>query len=101
MNSPRAFFSTGGIVHDCVRRFGDRIISSHIKDIKLQEPAGNVRIYDVIPGEGNIDFHTYIRELHKLPQEVPFLLEPMDSEEHCNQAVAYIRKCANEENIAI
>ena len=101
INCPRAYFSSGDIIRDCVKRFGDRIVAAHAKDIKLKEPAISVILEEVVAGTGGLDMHAFVREIHKLPQEIPFMMEHLAGEEEYGQAAAYIRKCAKEENIAI
>ena len=101
INCPRAYFSSGDIIRDCVKRFGDRIVAAHVKDIKLKEPAISVILEEVVAGTGGIDMHAFIREIHKLPQEIPFMMEHLASENEYDQAADYIRKCAKEENIII
>lgn len=99
INSPRAYFSSGDIMRDCIRRFGDKIVSAHVKDIKLKEPAISVILEEVMPGEGGIAMHTFIREIHKLQHDVPFMMEHLSNEEEYDKAAEYIRKCGREENI--
>ena len=101
INSPRAYFSSGDIMRDCVKRFGNRIISAHVKDIKLKEPAISVILEEVTAGTGGLDINTFVREIHKLPQEIPFMMEHLPDEGEYDKAAAHIRKCAKEENIII
>jgi sugar phosphate isomerase/epimerase len=101
INSPRAYFSSGDIMRDCVKRFGDKIVAAHVKDIKLKEPAITVILEEVVAGEGGIDMHAFAREIHKLPQDVPFMMEHLSSEAEYDKAAAYIRKCAKDEDIII
>ena len=101
INGPRAYFSSGDIMRDCVKRFGDRIVAAHVKDIKLKEPAVSVILEEVLPGTGGIDMRAFIRKTHRLPQEVPFMMEHLSSEAEYDKAAEYIRKCASEENIVI
>ena len=101
INSPRAYFSSGDIIRDCVKKFGDKIVAAHVKDIKLKEPAISVILEEVVAGTGGIDMRAFIREIHKLPREIPFMMEHLPAEEQYDQAAAYIRKCAKEENIIL
>jgi len=101
INCPRAYFSSGDIIRDCVKRFGDRIIAAHVKDIKLKEPAISVILEEVVAGTGGLDMNAFAREIHKLPQEIPFMMEHLANEAEYDRAAAYIRKCAEEENIII
>jgi len=101
INCPRAYFSSGDIMRDCVKRFGDRIVAAHVKDIKLKEPAISVILEEVVAGTGGIDMHAFVREIHRLPQDVPFMMEHLANEAEYDTAAEYIRKCAKEENIII
>jgi len=101
INCPRAYFTSGDIMRDCVRRFGNRIVAAHVKDVKMKEPAISVILEEVIPGEGGLDMRTFIREINNLPQEIPFMMEHLSSEEEYDRAAEYIRKCAHEEKIEI
>ena len=101
INSPRTYFASGDVMRDCIKRFGDKIVAAHAKDIKLKEPAITVILDEVIAGTGGIDMHTFLRELHKLPQEIPVMMEHLSNEEEYDIAAAYIRKCAKDEGIDI
>jgi len=99
INSPRAYFSSGDIMRDSVKRFGDKIVSAHVKDIKLKEPAITVILEEVVAGTGGIDMRAFVREIHKLSHEVPFMMEHLANEAEYDTAAEYIRKCGREENI--
>ncbi|MCL2815864.1 MAG: sugar phosphate isomerase/epimerase [Oscillospiraceae bacterium] len=101
INCPRAYFSSGDIVRDCVKRFGDKIVAAHVKDIKLKEPAISVILEEVVAGTGGIDMRSFAREIHKLPRQIPFMMEHLASEAEYDRAAEYIRKCAKDENITI
>jgi len=101
INSPRAYWGSGAIMADCLRLFGDRIVTSHGKDVKLREPAISVLIDEVMPGEGGLDIAAMIRGLHSLPQEVPLMLEHLANAKEYDQGVAHYRKVALGEGIVI
>ena len=101
INSPRAYFSSGEIIRDCTKRFGDRIVAAHVKDIRLKEPAISVMLEEVVAGTGGIDMRAFVREIHRLPREIPFMMEHLADEAQYDMAAGYIRKCAKEENIII
>jgi len=101
IHSPRAYWRSGDIMRECVRLFGDRIVSAHAKDIRMREPAISVILEEVPPGQGNLDIAANLRELHKLPHDVPYMMEHLQSEAAYDQAAAYIRGVARQEGIAI
>jgi sugar phosphate isomerase/epimerase len=101
INSPRAYWSSGEIMRESVRLFGDRIVAAHAKDIKLKEPAISVILEEVVAGEGNLDIATFLRELDGLPLEVPLLMEHLATEDEYDVAAAHYRKIAAQEGISI
>jgi sugar phosphate isomerase/epimerase len=101
INCPRAYWNSGAVMRECIELFGDKIVTAHAKDIKLQEPAITVMLEEVIAGTGYLDIGSYVKELHKLPQEVPLMLEHLSTEAEYDQAAAYYRKAAQTEGIKI
>jgi len=101
INCPRAYWNSGEIMRECVSLFGDRIIAAHAKDIQMEEPAISVILQEVLPGQGQLDIAANLRELHKLPQEVPYMMEHLANEGEYDQAAAHIRSVAKQEGILI
>ena len=99
INSPRTYWRSGDVMRDCIRLFGDRIVAAHAKDVKLKEPAQSVILEEVMPGEGGLDIATFVRELHRLPHEVPLMLEHQATEADYDQAAAHYRRVAADEGI--
>jgi sugar phosphate isomerase/epimerase len=101
INSPRAYWTSGDIMRECVQRFGDRIVAAHAKDILMKEPAISVILEEVIPGQGRLDIAACVRELERLPQPVPYMMEHLRSEAEYDQAAAHIRQVAAAEGLRI
>ncbi len=101
INSPRAYWTSGDIMRECVKLFGDRIVSAHAKDIAMRQPAISVILEEVMPGQGNLDIAANIRELHNLPHTVPYMIEHLASESDYDQAATHIRSVAQAEGIAL
>ncbi len=101
INCPRAYWTSGDIMRECVTLFGDRIVSAHAKDVKMQEPAISVILKEALMGQGNLDIAANLRELHRLPQEVPYMMEHLPNEEAYDRAAAHIRNVAAQEEIAL
>jgi sugar phosphate isomerase/epimerase len=101
INCPRAYFSSGDIARECIRRFGDRIISCHVKDIKMKEPSISVILEEVPVGQGNIDLKTFMRQIEGLSRPVPFMMEHLNSETQYDAAAEYIRKTGRELGIEL
>jgi sugar phosphate isomerase/epimerase len=101
INAPRAYFSSGEIAKECVRRFGDRIVSCHVKDIKMKEPSISVILEEVPMGQGNIDLKTFMRQIEGLSRPIPFMMEHLAGEAEYDFAAAYIRKTGRELGISL
>lgn len=101
INSPRVYWKSGDIVRECIKRFGGRIVAAHAKDVIMKEPSITVVLEEVLIGQGMLDIAACIRELHKLPQDVPYMMEHLKTEEDYDRAAAHIRKVAFQEGIII
>jgi sugar phosphate isomerase/epimerase len=60
-----------------------------------------VHFAEVIPGRGEIDYATYLRELSKLAVDVPLMLEHLKTPEEYDEGRAYIRRVASQEGIGL
>ena len=82
-------------------RFGGRILAVHTKDMRMKEHSSSVILEEVIPDQGNIDIAATLRELHKLPQPVTYMMEHLADEDEYDQAAHRIRQVATAEGISI
>jgi sugar phosphate isomerase/epimerase len=101
INCPRNYYGSAARIQKSVELFGDRIVSAHVKDIKLREPAISVILEEVRPGLGGLDMGAYLRALNGLPHTVPLLMEHLRSEREYDLAAEYIRGVAEEEGIKL
>jgi sugar phosphate isomerase/epimerase len=58
-----------------------------------------VILEEVLPGTGGVDMRAFIREIQNLPQDIPFMMEHLSTEEEYDKAAEYIRKCAKDEGL--
>lgn len=93
--SPRIYFDTGALIHDCFRQLGQWIVSCHAKDIRLR---GDLALHfdEVRPGLGNMDYRVYLSELARMTTPAPLMLEHLKSAEECALARDYILSVAAE-----
>jgi sugar phosphate isomerase/epimerase len=91
INCPRKYWANGALMEECVRRFGPHIVAAHAKDVFMEDNCDTVRISEVRPGLGNIDYQTYLRCLDELPQTVTLMLEHLETEAEYRAAHEYIR----------
>jgi len=94
INCPRAYWNNADIIRECVRRFGNRIVAAHVKDIKMKEPSISVILEEVVAGEGIIDFGVFAKSLNDLPQEIPFMMEHLANDAEYERAARNIREKA-------
>lgn len=98
--SPQRYFNNGALLRECFAKLGPHIRSCHGKDITLASKL-MTHLDEVRPGLGNMDYHTFLRELNKLDPDTPLMLEHLATEEEYNQAAGYVRSIAAAENIAL
>lgn len=98
INSPSRYYNNSSFLRECFDRLGDRIVSVHAKDIRM-EPKLTVHLQEVRPGLGNLDYHTFLREMSKLPVDTPIILEHLAQEDY-PRARAYITGAAEEIGVA-
>ena len=75
------------------------IPSCHAKDL-ARIPEYNVHFAEVIPGRGEIDYATYLKELSKLPVDAPLMLEHLKDAAEYDEGRAYIQRVASDEGIS-
>ena len=100
INTPRLYYENAAVAREAVRLFGDRIVSAHAKDLAMQEEV-SVIMHEVRPGCGNIDYATYLRVLHELPQTVPLMLEHLHTQKDYDLGVDHVRRVAAAEQIPL
>lgn len=100
VNSPRTYYSNGEIIKDCFKRLGSYIRSCHGKDIILKEDANATQLSECRPGEGQLDYHTYLTELSKL-KDIPLMLEHLPTAEEYVKAASYVRSIGTNAGITL
>jgi sugar phosphate isomerase/epimerase len=74
VNSPRRFYGNTDLLNECFDKLGPYIVSCHAKDL-VWDIEMNVHFREVGPGDGQIDYTTYLQRLVQLPQQPPLMLE--------------------------
>jgi len=76
--TPRVYWNNAALIRDCFARLGEWVVSCHAKDIVLHHRAA-LHFDEVQIGDGILDYRTYLRELDRLPREVPLMLEHLEA----------------------
>ena len=88
INSPERFYRNAAFISECFAKLGRWIVSCHAKDLAWI-PEMNIHFQEVIPGRGQIDYATYLRELTKLDVDAPLMLEHLQTAEEYTEGREY------------
>lgn len=92
MNNPRRLYNNTEFIRHTFELLRDRIVTLHLKDIRLKPDSGVAEFEEVLIGEGNIDYLTLLAEIKKLPADIPAMLEHLETEEEYDRAAEAVRK---------
>jgi sugar phosphate isomerase/epimerase len=81
INCPSRYYHNTDLLRECFSKLGSWIVSCHGKDILMREEL-TVHLEETRPGLGGLDYRTFLRELARLPGDVPLLLEHLPQEEY-------------------
>ena len=90
INSPARFYRNAEFIRECFAKLGRWIVSCHAKDLAWI-PEMNVHFREVVPGTGQIDYATYLRELSALSVDAPLMLEHLQTAEEYAAGAEYVR----------
>jgi sugar phosphate isomerase/epimerase len=100
VNSPERFYRNADFIRECFAKLGKWIVSCHAKDLAWI-PEMNVHFAEVIPGRGQIDYATYLRELATLPVDAPLMLEHLKTAEEYTEGRDYIQRVARQAGVTL
>jgi sugar phosphate isomerase/epimerase len=98
--SPQRYFSNRDLIKECFETLGEHIKSCHAKDILLRDRL-TVHLDEVRPGQGKLDYATFLRGLSRLDANTPLMLEHLPTEEEYSAAASHIRSVAAKEGISL
>jgi sugar phosphate isomerase/epimerase len=91
INSPRLYYRSGAFLQEAFRLLGDRIVSIHLKDIRIDHTLVSAAFYEVPIGQGGMDYTVLLREAAKLPEQTPLMLEHLAEEQEYDLAAEQVR----------
>lgn len=92
MNNPRRLYNNTEFIRHTFDLLRDRIVTLHLKDIRLKPNSGVAEFEEVLIGEGNIDYLTLLAEINKLSADTPAMLEHLETEEEYDRAAEAVRR---------
>jgi sugar phosphate isomerase/epimerase len=98
INSPERFYNNTAFISECFSKLGQWIQSCHAKDLEWKTEL-NMHFVEVVPGRGSLDYAAYLREIAKLPQRPPLMLEHLKTAEEYDEGASYIRRIGRESGV--
>ena len=98
--SPRTYAEHRELIRDFVDRLGSRIVSCHAKDIELSAETVS-HLSEVAPGEGGLDYAVLLRELSRLADDTPLMLEHLAGPDLYRKAAGFVRGEAARAGVAL
>lgn len=98
MLHPGNVFRTTELINDCFEMNGEDIMYAHAKDVKWTGMLPGLNW--VVPGEGEMDYETYLTHLSRLKYPRPLMLEFLSKDQY-PQAQAFIRQTAKKVGVTI
>lgn len=96
--SPQVYFKNGEMISEAIKKLGPYIKSCHAKDILLLDNELTPHLPEVRAGLGNLNYAVFLKELSKL-DNIPLMMEHLNSAEDYNLAAKYIRTIAKQNDI--
>jgi sugar phosphate isomerase/epimerase len=99
--SPPRFFQNGALIRECFESLGPHIRNCHAKDTRMPNSL-TVRLEECAPGQGSLDYPTFLRCLDALGHDrrVGLIIEHLKTPEEYDAAAAHVRAVAAAEGIA-
>jgi len=99
INCPRRYFDNTAFIEECFSKLGPYIRSNHAKDILLTSSL-TTHLEERRPGKGFLNYAEFLAQASLLG-DVPFMLEHREKESEYDEAAAYVRSVARENNIPL
>lgn len=100
VNSPRRMYANGELIRECFQKLGRWILSCHAKDLRWVYGM-QMHFEEVVPGRGEIDYRTYLREVSRSGHGAPLMLEHLKTAEEYVEGAGFVRKVAAEIGVTI
>lgn len=91
VTSPDRYFYLEEFLEECFDKLGDKIMSCHLKDIKLLEDF-TFQLRECGCGEGILNVAHYAKLATACDADMPMIIEHLSSYEDYIQSMAYVRK---------
>ena len=98
ITNPQKYFFNEAFMEECFKLLGDSIISCHVKDIRLEKHF-TFNLSEVPCGEGNLNIVRYAHLANEVSEDMPFIIEHLDSDEEYIESAIYVKDLLKNEGI--
>lgn len=90
VTSPDRYFFLNDFMDECLEKLGDKVLSCHLKDIKLLEDF-TFQLKECACGEGILDIPRFVSKLDAINPELPLIIEHLTTDEEYVKSVKYVQ----------
>ena len=90
VNSAQRYFFLDEFMDECLDKLGDKLVSCHLKDIKLL-PEYTFQLRECAPGEGILNIKRFLNKLDEINPEMPIIIEHLKTDAEYEQSVKYVQ----------
>lgn len=94
ISSAQRYFNPKEFIDECFDLLGDKIRSCHIKDVHLDRRY-TLRLEECGPGDGEFPLRYYSEKINKVDNDMPVILEHLDSDEEYIKYMGYLKEELN------
>ncbi len=94
MHSVQTYFQSTQVIDLAFDLLADRVVSVHAKDLLWDPTHMFMRLDEVMPGEGVLDYDLFLRRIDELSPDMPVYTEHWQSDEEYVQAIQRLRGLA-------
>lgn len=91
VNSPERYFFLDEFMEDCFGKLGDKILSCHLKDIRLKEEF-TFQLEETKCGLGTMNIKKHLELVDRYNSDMPVIIEHLDSDEAYKDALRYVQE---------
>jgi len=92
------YYDINALVDEVVEAVGPAIVLAHLKDVRYR-PVSQVRVDEVPPGQGQVDYVHFLRRLDELGTDIPAYIEHLSELSDMVSAWEHVRHAAHQAGV--
>lgn len=89
VNCPYRYFHIDDFVQECFDKLGDRVLSCHLKDVRLTQKL-TFMLEETTCGKGVLNIEQYGRLINACDEEMPVIIEHLNTDEEYIESLSYV-----------